>query len=159
RTTDGIWPSAFVAAVFALHPLRVESVAWVSERKDVLAAFFWMLTLPSYAAYVRVPTWRRYALVAGVYALGLMSKPMVVTLPFVLLLLDVWPLRRLVPLSTEPVPQAKRAAKRSHSATLPNYPRRTPGELILEKAPLLVLAAAGSVITVIAQRKGGAVGT
>lgn len=91
RATGALWPSAFVAMVFALHPLHVESVAWISERKDVLCAFFWMLSL---WAYVR--NWRLLSL--GAFALGLMAKPMIVTLPVLLLLLDVWPLKRKAPL-------------------------------------------------------------
>ncbi len=94
RMTGALWQSAFVAFVFALHPLHVESVAWVSERKDVLSAFFWFLTLWAYLDYVERPKVGRYALVLVAFSLGLMSKQMIVTLPFVLLLLDVWPLRR-----------------------------------------------------------------
>jgi hypothetical protein len=92
--TNAVWRSAFVAAVFAIHPLHVESVAWVSERKDVLSAVFFMLTLAAYLRYVRKQTVGRYLLVLVLFACGLMSKPMLVTLPFVLLLLDYWPLRR-----------------------------------------------------------------
>jgi hypothetical protein len=102
RTMTGkLWQSAFVAALFALHPLHVESVAWVSERKDVLSTFFWLLTMLSYAWYVKCPYYQensgifRYLLVMVCFLLGLMAKPMLVTLPFVLLLLDYWPLRRL----------------------------------------------------------------
>ena len=95
RMTGATGRSAFVAAIFAVHPLHVESVAWIAERKDVLSTFFWMLTLAAYVALRRQPSRRRYALVMALYALALMSKPMVVTLPVVLLLLDVWPLRRL----------------------------------------------------------------
>ena len=92
--TGMIWRSAVVAALFALHPLHVESVAWVAERKDVLSAFFWMWTLVAYVHYIRSPGIGRYALVLLALALGLMAKPMLVTLPFVLLLLDYWPLNR-----------------------------------------------------------------
>ena len=95
RMTNALWQSAFVAAVFALHPLHVESVAWVAERKDVLSTFFWMLTMGAYVYYVERPGYKRYLLVFVFLVLGLMSKPMLVTLPFVLLLLDYWPLRRL----------------------------------------------------------------
>jgi tetratricopeptide (TPR) repeat protein len=94
RMSGALWRSAFVAAVFAIHPLRVESVAWISERKDVLSGLFFMLTLGAYARYVRQPSRRRYAAVALAYALGLLSKNMLVTLPMVLLLLDWWPLQR-----------------------------------------------------------------
>ena len=95
RMTKAPWKSAFVAALFALHPLHVESVAWVSERKDVLSTFFWMLTMAAYIYYVELPSRFRYSAVVTFFALGLMAKPMLVTLPFVLLLLDYWPLRRL----------------------------------------------------------------
>jgi tetratricopeptide (TPR) repeat protein len=94
RMTGALWKSAFVAAFFALHPLHVESVAWVSERKDVLSAFFWMLTLYLYVYYTEKPAVKRYLLVLCAFALGLMSKPMVVTLPAIMILLDYWPLKR-----------------------------------------------------------------
>ncbi len=128
RMTGAMWRSAFVAALFAVHPLHVESVAWIAERKDVLSTFFWMLTLWAYVGYVRHPNWRRYIAVVAFLALGLMAKPMLVTLPLVLLLLDAWPLRR------------------SLSANL-----------LKEKLPLFALAAASSVITVVVQRDAGAV--
>src|SRR5437667_4780751 len=92
QMTGAIWKSAFVAAVFAIHPLHVESVAWISERKDVLSAVFFMLTLGAYVRYVRSPSVGRYLMMSSLFALGLMSKPMLVTVPFVLLLLDYWPL-------------------------------------------------------------------
>jgi tetratricopeptide (TPR) repeat protein len=95
RLTGRLWPSAFVAALFALHPLHVESVAWVSERKDVLSAFFWMLTLFAYIRYVEKPSAGRFVLALAFFALGLLSKSMLVTLPFILLVLDYWPLNRL----------------------------------------------------------------
>ncbi|HEX4144494.1 MAG TPA: tetratricopeptide repeat protein [Pirellulales bacterium] len=94
RMTGGFWPSAWVAAVFAVHPLHVESVAWISERRDVLSGFFFMLVLWTYARYVESPSAARYGAVAGLFALGLISKPIVVTTPLVLLLLDYWPLGR-----------------------------------------------------------------
>src|SRR5881398_3515286 len=94
QMTDAFWPSAFVAAVFAIHPLHVESVAWIAERKDVLSAVFFMLTLGAYVRYVRQPSPIRYLAMSILFALGLMSKPMLVTLPLVLLLLDYWPLAR-----------------------------------------------------------------
>jgi len=95
QMTGALWPSAFVAALFALHPLHVESVAWVAERKDVLSTFFWLLTMWAYVRFVSRPRIWRYLLVLVFFALGLMSKPMLVTLPFVLLLLDYWPLERI----------------------------------------------------------------
>ena len=95
QMTGALWQSAFVAALFAIHPLHVESVAWIAERKDVLSAVFFMLTLAAYARYARAPSVPRYLVVALLFAFGLMSKPMLVTLPFVLLLLDYWPLNRV----------------------------------------------------------------
>ena len=93
QMTGAIWQSAFVAALFAIHPLHVESVAWISERKDVLSAVFFMLTLGAYVRYVRSRSIGRYLTMSILFALGLMSKPMLVTVPFVLLLLDYWPLK------------------------------------------------------------------
>ena len=136
RTTGSPWRSALAAALFALHPLRVESVAWVSERKDVLSAFFWFLTILAYLRYVRAPSAGRYALVAIGLVLGLAAKPMVVTLPVTLLLLDYWPLGRLGAAA----------------------PKGTAWRLVREKLPLLVLVAAASVLTIVAQRRGGAMG-
>ncbi len=94
RMTKKLWPSAFVACLFAIHPLHVESVAWIVERKDVLSTFFWMLTMGAYSYYVEHQGFRRYSLVLLFFVLGLMAKPMLVTLPFVLMLLDYWPLQR-----------------------------------------------------------------
>ena len=95
RLTKRVGPSVFVAALFALHPINVESVAWVAERKNVLSTFFFLLAIGAYIWYVRKPHWQRYVLVAGLFAAGLMAKPMVITLPFVLVLLDYWPLQRI----------------------------------------------------------------
>src|SRR5438270_12946204 len=97
--TGALWRSAFVAAVFAIHPLRVESVAWIAERKDVLSGVFFMLTLGAYVRYAREPSNIRYLIVAVLFGLGLMTKSMLVTLPFVLLVLDYWPLGRFVHVS------------------------------------------------------------
>jgi Tfp pilus assembly protein PilF len=134
RMTGCLWRSAFVAAVFAVHPLRAESVAWVSERKDVLSGLFFMLTLGAYVGYVRRPfSLARYLAVLVLFGLGLMSKPMLVTLPFVLLLLDYWPLGRMEP---------------AVGGTAP-----FPGKIILEKLPLLALTAASCAITFVAQSK------
>jgi len=146
RMTSSVAQSAFVAALFAVHPLHVESVAWVSERKDVLSAFFWMLTLLAYAAYARRPAVPRYALVLLLFALGLLAKPMVVTLPFVLLLLDVWPLGRLT-------------FGRDGGRLISKGDGAIAMRLVGEKLPLLALAAASSIATVIVQRRGGAVGS
>ena len=125
RLTGALWRSLFVASAFALHPLHVESVAWIAERKDVLSALFWMVTLWTYVRYTERRSFGRYLLVLLAFACGLMSKPMIVTLPFVALLLDWWPLRRL--------------AVRG---------------VILEKLPLLSLSMAGSIVTYIVQQRG-----
>ncbi len=144
RMTGNTWPSAFVAAVFAVHPLRVESVAWVSERKDILSGLFFMLTLWAYVAYARRPfSVVRYTSVILLFALGLMAKPMLVTLPFVLLLLDYWPLGRM----TQP---ANRAS--SNTAKAPSGQRVSLGRLAVEKAPLFMLSAASCVATSLAQQ-------
>jgi protein O-mannosyl-transferase len=127
-TTGRQWASAFVAAAFAVHPLHVESVAWAAERKDALSAFFFMATILAYAIYVKKGGRHRYLMVLGLYAMGLMSKPMLVTLPLVLLMLDWWPLERAT---------------------------GTPGRklrLIAEKLPMIVLAAASCIVTIMAQR-------
>ena len=137
QMTGSLWPSAFVAAVFAVHPLRVESVAWVSERKDLLSGLFFMLTLGAYLRYVRHPfSWARYLLVIAMFALGLMAKPMLVTLPFVLLLLDYWPLWRFTNCLDKPL-----AA--SHATPV--------SRLIVEKIPLLMLAGGSCMVTSAAQ--------
>ena len=124
--TGQLWRSAFVAALFAIHPLRVESVAWIAERKDVLSGVFFMLTLWAFVRYARQPSLGRYISMSILFALGLMSKPMLVTLPFVLLLIDYWP--------------AKRMAN-----------RRAIWMVIVEKAPLLVLSVASCFATIVAQ--------
>src|SRR5205823_1856386 len=110
RLTGSFWRSGMVAALFAVHPAHVESVAWVTERKDVLSTLFWLLTMWAYASYVRQPVTRRYILVLLLLGLGLTAKPMLVTLPAVLIVMDVWPLKRLagrsslLPLIREKVP-------------------------------------------------------
>ncbi len=213
RMTKAPLKSAFVSALFALHPLHVQSVAWVAERKDVLSTFFWMLTMAVYIHYVehgteggrrrtqdggqrseqggpfsgiRFPTFDfRYLAVLIFFALGLMAKPMLVTLPFVLLLLDYWPLQRLDPkksaqeLSTRanaPLYANKRKGKSSRNHTSRSEPRRVvqtmvkeekPAAhkykwalvrpLILEKIPLLVLSALSCIVTYFVQKEGGAV--
>jgi tetratricopeptide (TPR) repeat protein len=134
QMTGALWQSAFVAVLFAIHPLHVESVAWIAERKDVLSAVFFMLTLGAYTHYARAPSALRYLLVALVFAFGLMSKPMLVTLPFVLLLLDYWPLARI-------------AVQRSE-------PRNRLPRLITEKIPLFAMSALSCIATLFAQRQG-----
>jgi Flp pilus assembly protein TadD len=139
RTTHARWSSALVAALFALHPLHVESVAWAAERKDTLSTFFGLLSLIAYASYARSPSPKRYALVSVTLALGLMAKPMLVTWPFLMLLLDYWPLRRMSqPTSRQKLPPSIVS-------------------LLLEKLPLFILVAASAVITLMAQSHSGAV--
>ncbi|MFZ0927353.1 MAG: tetratricopeptide repeat protein, partial [Syntrophobacteraceae bacterium] len=201
RMTKAPWKSAFVAALFALHPLHVESVAWVSERKDVLSAFFWMLTMAAYISYVehRTEDGRqkamlspssvlRYLAVLIFFVSGLMAKPMLVTLPFVLLLLDYWPLQRFEPKKsarqtrTEVSKQGAGSGKRElpsankkkgkagkiptgHGMVKEEKPADHKYEWALirpvlrEKIPLFALAALSSIVTFIAQQKGGAVGS
>ena len=142
RMTSALWHSALVAALFALHPVHVESVAWVAERKDVLSTLFFMLTLLAYKSYTTHRTHRTYLLTLLPFALGLMSKPMLVTLPFVLLLLDFWPLGQMPGL----IPTNGRRL---------NFAVAWP--LVREKWPLFLLAVLSSVITFIAQKTGGAV--
>jgi Tfp pilus assembly protein PilF len=149
KITGAIWQSVFVAAAFALHPLHVESVAWVAERKDVLSGFFWMLTIAAYVRYTEQPHIKRYLLVVLFFCLGLMAKPMLVTLPFVLLLLDWWPLDRSgrgrqIKGGTSPKSKSARA----------DYQKAFFGSLIKEKIPLFVLAVVMSVITLTVQQKG-----
>lgn len=196
QLTGAVWRSALVAALFAVHPLHVESVAWVAERKDVLSTLFWMLTLWAYLGFVRSqgstagaaapPATSRsrrgyYLLMLAFFALGLMAKPMLVTLPCVLLLLDIWPLERLR-LATREV-RSPKANDRPSGRSAAGSPRagagrrrskdrparaRTPGKpdllsmawpLVREKLPLFVMAVASSIVTVIVQQRGGAAST
>jgi Flp pilus assembly protein TadD len=152
-TTGALWRSGFVAALFALHPLHVESVAWVAERKDVLSTFFWMLTIWSYIRYVQRPAVNRYLLVLLLFAMGLMAKAMLVTLPFVLLLFDYWPLERMGPGQS-----GMSHAVQGHPSTFTEKPRPQAFSLLLEKTPMFVLAALSCLVTFLAQRSGGAVG-
>jgi tetratricopeptide (TPR) repeat protein len=137
--TGARWRSAIVAGLFAFHPLRVESVSWLAERKDVLCGMFFLLTLLSYAWYVKRRSWKRYLLVVIAFLLALMSKPMAVTLPVILLLLDWWPLARVDPAGSAEADSAARKLA-----------------LLIEKIPLFVLSAISCVITIVVQRKGGA---
>ncbi|MGP8245121.1 MAG: tetratricopeptide repeat protein [Bryobacteraceae bacterium] len=139
RATGARWRSALVALLFAVHPLHVESVAWVAERKDVLSAFFWFLTMWAYVRYAEHPGLGRYALVLLAFCCGLMAKPMVITLPFVLLLLDVWPLGRL------------------SFAAIAQGDGKPRAAIFWEKAPLLAFSLAASIITYLAQQRAGAV--
>jgi hypothetical protein len=177
RMTKARWESAFVAALFALHPLHVESVAWVAERKDVLSTFFWILTMGAYCYYVERQRVQRYLLVVLVFALGLMAKPMLVTLPFVLLLLDYWPLQRFrqVPSDQksrtaikEPVSGNKQKGKsrKRHTAgeeVKAETPAASPYQwalirpLLWEKIPLFALTVLSSIVTYRVQQQGGAI--
>jgi Flp pilus assembly protein TadD len=135
QMTGAVWRSALVAALFGLHPLNVESVAWVAERKNVLSTLFWLLTLWAYLGYVRKPEWKRYLGMMGLLVLGLMTKQMLVTLPCVLLLLDYWPLDRL---------------GRDWRVFRERLPR-----LVVEKLPLFLPVGVASVLTILAARTGG----
>ena len=146
QMTGDIWPSAFVAALFAIHPLHVESVAWVSERKDVLSTFFGMLTLLSYGRFVKSGIRRSYISALLFFILGLMAKPMLVTLPFVMLLLDYWPLCRI------------KFKKNLHSASYVDK-NISLFDLVIEKIPFFIIAAASCILTFYAQRSGGSVAT
>ena len=134
--TSALWPSALVAALFSLHPLNVESVAWIAERKNVLSTFFGLLAIWAYVKYVEKPDWRRYLFLTALFVLGLMSKPMLVTLPCVLLLLDYWPLNRF-------------------GADPGKFFKKLP-ELALEKAPLLLLSLTAGPLALLAESRAGA---
>ena len=149
RTTHARWPSALVAALFALHPLHVESVAWASERKDILSTFFGLLSLIAYVRYAEAPSSRRYMLTATTLALGLLAKPMLVTWPFVMLLIDYWPLRRFHVASGA----IRLGLPRRREVAAQLWP------LLREKLPLVVLVTASAIMTLIAQSHGGAVRT
>ena len=144
KMTGALWRSGFVAVLFALHPLNVESVAWIAERKNVLSTFFWFLTLWVYVGYVEKKRIKNYLLVVLCLALGLMAKPMLVTLPFVLILLDFWPLKRWGWEDTH-----TEAETRTLKA-------ETLASLVMEKIPLFILVAGASVTTYIVQKGGGA---
>ena len=141
RMTRLPWRSGFVAALFAIHPLHIQSVAWIAERKDVLSTFFLFLTILAYIRHTEQPSIKRYALILLVFALGLMAKPMLVTLPFILLLLDYWPLNRYAAFQNEQATTRIKAFWR----------------LVEEKIPLLVVAAISCLITYIVQQSWGAV--
>jgi protein O-mannosyl-transferase len=148
KMTGARWRSAFVAALFALHPLHVESVAWIAERKDVLSGMFWMLTLLGYAYYAERPNLKRYLLTFFAFALGLMAKPMLVTLPVIMLLLDYWPLKRTSFTEIE-AGRSGQTPRKTNATTL--------SLLIAEKIPFFVLSAVSSAITFYAQKAGGSV--
>jgi protein O-mannosyl-transferase len=148
RATGALGRSAMVAALFAVHPINVESVAWISERKNLLSMTFFLLALAAYRWYAREPRATRYVVVAVLFALGLMSKPQVITLPFVLLLWDYWPLRRMFP---------SEATVGSEASVDTSFPKRSLSQLILEKVPLLLLAGISAVITLKSQQAIGSI--
>jgi Flp pilus assembly protein TadD len=139
KMTGSLWPSAFVAAAFALHPMHVESVAWISERKDVLSTFFLMLTLAAYVGYVKRPSVFRYLITLAFFVIGLLAKPMLVTLPFLLLLLDYWPLNRLD----------------SHGHK--HDGRKILYRMLIEKIPFFILAVVSGIITFLTQQAGAVI--
>ena len=146
KMTGALWPSAFVSALFAIHPMHVESVAWIAERKDVLSTLFLLLTLAAYVGYVKSRSLISYLLVILLYALGLLAKPMLVTLPFLLLLLDYWPLNRF---------EIAQSAKLSPGKTAERQTALY--RLVIEKIPFFILSAISSIITFLVQQSGGAV--
>lgn len=146
RATGLTWPSFFVSLLFALHPINVESVAWAAERKNVLSMLFFLLAMLAYDRYARTGRRHLYGEVTALFALGLMAKPQIVTLPFVLLLWDYWPLQRM------------RIASRETCPT-PVFAQRSFSFLVWEKFPLFILAAGGSIVTVVAQHAGAAIRT
>src|SRR6266446_5459044 len=154
RTTHARWSSALVAALFALHPLHVESVAWASERKDTLSTFFGLLSLIAYVRYVEAPSIRRYAWTAIMLALGLLAKPMLMTWPFVMLLLDYWPLRRFrrSELKGQPAPRSPARLRDGGGWSAVRG-------LVVEKIPLFALVGASAVVTSVAQSHAGGVRT
>ena len=160
RATGAPGRSLLVAALFAVHPFNVESVAWVAERKNVLSTFFFLLTLGAYGWYALRPNLKRYGAVAILFVLGLASKPMVITLPCVLLLLDFWPLRRIQgrgqsPQSLSDTKDLKRPREHLSPETTFSVPQTSFSRLLLEKLPLFALSAASAVVTIFAQRSGG----
>ncbi len=170
RMTGAMWQSAFVAALFALHPLHVESVAWIAERKDVLSAFFWILTMGAYVFYVEKPDTKKYLLVILLFSLGLMAKPMLVSLPFALLLLDYWPLSRFRSKQSATDEKIFKSREKKGKAKYPSVVVKAKTAppcdqvlswpyiwlLIREKIPLFMLAIASGLMTLIGQQKAGA---
>src|SRR5205085_2539669 len=129
QMTGAMWRSGFVAAIFAVHPLRVESVAWVAELRDMLSGCFFLLTVAAYVCYARRPSIGRYVIMSILFVCGIMSKPMVVTLPLILLLLDYWPLRR-----------SQKSDGRGYMSEKPGGQWSVVGGLVLEKVPLFALS-------------------
>jgi len=170
RMTADFWPTLLLAALWAVHPLQVDTVAWVTERKNLLSGMFWLLTMGAYVRYAEKPGLGRYWPVPLLMALGLMTKPILVTLPCALLLLDFWPLRRmrlklLEPSDSLSPSEGERAGERGLSGALPQselpanprFPAQTFPRLLLEKVPLLALSAASSAITILAHQKLGSI--
>jgi protein O-mannosyl-transferase len=145
RMTGAFWRSTLVAILFAIHPLHVESVAWITERKDVLSTFFLLLTVWSYVYYIQRSNYKRYAIVFILFALGLMSKPMLVTLPFILLLLDYWPLKRYTLFNR---PESSKSEKEENVFQMKIF-----AHLVYEKIPLFFLSIISIIITIIAQKQ------
>jgi protein O-mannosyl-transferase len=158
RATGAEKPSLLVASLFALHPLNVESVAWIAERKNVLSTFFFLLALAAYGWYALQPNVKRYLTVAALFALGLAAKPMVITLPFVLLLIDYWPLQRIQGWDQQPFSTGKARKNRKTSLQESAKPFLAPqfpfSRLVLEKLPLLILSLGSAAITIVAQHAG-----
>jgi tetratricopeptide (TPR) repeat protein len=151
RMTKALWASAFIAAVFGLHPLHIESVAWVAERKDVLSTFFWLLTMLTYFYYTEKPDTKRCLLTLLLFAAGLLAKPMLVTMPFVLLLLDYWPLERMRFDKKVDSENKEQNCMQSTAVKQSFFP------LVMEKIPFFILAAISSIVTFIVQKNTGAV--
>jgi tetratricopeptide (TPR) repeat protein len=156
RATGYVGRSAMVAALFALHPINVESVAWIAERKNLLSMMFFLLALGAYGWYVRRPRASRYLVVAGLYALGLMAKPQIITLPFVLLLWDYWPLQRMFHVE-QSIERSSGPRRQPLSGTMPGslMPAHKFSWLVMEKLPLLALSLASAVVTIRAQYESG----
>src|SRR3989339_342792 len=147
RMTGEIWKGAAVAALFAVHPLNIESVVWIAERKNLLSTLFWILAIVAYVRYAEKPGWKRYSVILACFVLGLTTKPMLVTLPFVLLLLDYWPLQRFSWYDRDRPGAIRNLAER----------RKLPICLLIEKVPLLLLSLLSAWLTLQAARTGGAV--
>lgn len=148
--TGTLWQSAFMAALFAVHPVNVESVAWIAERKNLLSTFLGLVTLIFYAFYIRNPDWKRYLPIFVIFALGLMAKPMLVTLPFLLLVLDYWPGRRMIAESPH-----GHSAEASGEADARTHPQFSFSALLLEKIPLILLSFISIGVTLLAAERGG----
>ena len=154
RITGSQWKSWLVASLFAVHPAHVESVAWISERKDVLSTFFWLVVMLLYFNYAKSRKAKWYLLVVLFFILGSMVKPMIVTLPFVLILMDIWPLKRFAASAVQST-EGKKSKKEKLKE--PDIKRASLGSLLIEKIPLFIIMTGSAIITFIAQKHGGAV--